>query len=74
MKKPRGTGSWSGTVLAAALITAATAPGQTAGLSPFTDPLIEQLEISRTDHSLSYLKAEPVWSPSRSLAPSELLR
>ncbi|MHA7142600.1 MFS transporter [Arthrobacter sp. Sr33] len=55
MKKPRGTGSWSGTVLAAALITAATAPGQTAGLSPFTDPLIEQLEISRTDLSFSYL-------------------
>ncbi|QSZ51309.1 MFS transporter [Arthrobacter sp. D5-1] len=47
--------SWAGTVTAAALITAASAPGQTAGLSPFTDPLIDQLGISRTDISLSYL-------------------
>lgn len=55
MRKPKSAGTWSGTVIAAALITAATAPGQTAGLSPFTDPLIEQLGISRTDLSLSYL-------------------
>lgn len=47
--------SWSGTVVAAALITAASAPGQTAGLSPFTDPLIEQLGVSRTEISVSYL-------------------
>jgi MFS family permease len=50
-----GASSWSGTVFAASLITAATAPGQTAGLSAFTDPLIEQLGISRTDISVSYL-------------------
>ncbi|MBE0010130.1 MULTISPECIES: MFS transporter [unclassified Arthrobacter] len=55
MRKSRGAGSWSGTVVAAALITAATAPGQTAGLSPFTDPLIEQLDVSRTAISVSYL-------------------
>ncbi len=32
-----------------------TFPGQTAGLSVFTDPLINQLGISRTEISLSYL-------------------
>ncbi|OUM45683.1 hypothetical protein B8W74_00125 [Arthrobacter agilis] len=32
--------SWWGVVAAGALISAATAPGQTAGLSPLTDPLI----------------------------------
>nr|WP_217432391.1 MFS transporter [Pseudarthrobacter oxydans] len=37
------------------MITAASAPGQTAGLSPFTDPLIDQLGVSRTDISFSYL-------------------
>ncbi|WP_253908615.1 MFS transporter [Arthrobacter sp. H41] len=47
--------SWWGVVIAGALISAATAPGQTAGLSPLTDPLIEQLDISRTDISFSYL-------------------
>ncbi|WP_231497152.1 MFS transporter [Arthrobacter sp. MA-N2] len=50
-----GRTSWAGTVTGAALITAASAPGQTAGLSPFTDPLITQLEVSRTDISFSYL-------------------
>ncbi|MBT2586497.1 MFS transporter [Arthrobacter sp. ISL-95] len=50
-----GRTSWAGTVTAAALITAASAPGQTAGLSPFTDPLIRQLGVSRTDISFSYL-------------------
>lgn len=50
-----GRKSWAGTVTAAALITAASAPGQTAGLSPFTDPLIRQLGVSRTDVSFSYL-------------------
>ena len=50
-----GRKSWAGTVTAAALITAASAPGQTAGLSPFTDPLIQQLGVSRTDISFSYL-------------------
>lgn len=57
MRRPSGPrdASWSGTVIAAALITAASAPGQTAGLSPFTDPIIEQLGVSRTDISVSYL-------------------
>ncbi|TFC30281.1 MFS transporter [Cryobacterium sp. TMT2-18-3] len=32
-----------------------TAPGQTAGLSVFTDPLIAELGVSRTDISVSYL-------------------
>ncbi|MFI8568682.1 MFS transporter [Rhodococcus sp. NPDC078407] len=32
-----------------------TAPGQTAAISVFTDPLIEELGITRTDLSLSYL-------------------
>lgn len=50
-----GRKSWAGLVTAAALITAASAPGQTAGLSPFTDPLIRQLGVSRTDISFSYL-------------------
>ncbi len=47
--------SWWGVVAAGALISAATAPGQTAGLSPLTDPLIQELGISRTDISFSYL-------------------
>lgn len=59
MRRPGPTSSggnpWIGTVTAAALITAASAPGQTAGLSPFTDPLIHQLGVSRTDISFSYL-------------------
>lgn len=42
-------------VAAAGVISAMTAPGQTAGLSVFTDPLITQLGISRTEISLSYL-------------------
>ncbi|WP_231554525.1 MFS transporter [Arthrobacter sp. L77] len=46
---------WWGVVAAGALISAATAPGQTAGLSPLTDPLIDELGISRTDISSSYL-------------------
>ncbi len=40
---------WWGVVAAGALVSAATAPGQTAGLSPLTDPLIDELGISRTD-------------------------
>lgn len=47
--------SWWGVVTAGALISAATAPGQTAGLSPLTDPLIRELGITRTDISFSYL-------------------
>ncbi|WP_241980902.1 MULTISPECIES: MFS transporter [Cryobacterium] len=40
---------------AAGLISVMTAPGQTAGLSVFTDPLIAELGVSRTDISVSYL-------------------
>jgi MFS family permease len=39
------------------MLTAMTFPGQTAGLSPFTDPLIKTLEIDRTAISVSYLVA-----------------
>ncbi len=42
-------------MLAGGLLSALTAPGQTAGLSVFTDPLIEELDISRTAISASYL-------------------
>jgi len=40
---------------AAGVVLIMTAPGQTAGLSVFTDPLIEQLSLSRTGISVSYL-------------------
>ncbi len=53
---PRG-GLWLFIVLAGGVFAALTAPGQTAGLSPFTDPLIDQLSVSRTDISVSYLIA-----------------
>jgi nitrate/nitrite transporter NarK len=42
-------------VAVAAVLSVMTAPGQTAGLSVFTDPLIEQLGITRTDISIAYL-------------------
>lgn len=48
---------WVGMVAAGGILTAMTFPGQTAGLSPFTDPLIRDLDINRTDISLSYLIA-----------------
>lgn len=48
---------WIGMVVAGGVLTAMTFPGQTAGLSPFTDPLMETLDIDRTDISLSYLIA-----------------
>jgi MFS family permease len=44
-------------VSAGGVLTAMTFPGQTAGLSPFTDPLLGSLEIDRTAISLSYLIA-----------------
>lgn len=47
--------TWWSAVLAAGLISAMTFPGQTAGLSVFTDPLIAELDIDRTAISLSYL-------------------
>lgn len=53
---PRG-GMWLFIVLTGGLFAAMTAPGQTAGLSPFTDPLIDTLNIDRTSLSISYLIA-----------------
>ncbi|MFO7689490.1 MAG: MFS transporter [Cryobacterium sp.] len=47
--------SWLALVAAAGVVSVMTAPGQTAGLSVFTDPLIEDLGVSRTDISMSYL-------------------
>ncbi|MGQ1799086.1 MFS transporter [Kocuria oceani] len=46
---------WVGIVLAGGVLSAMSAPGQTAGLSVFTDPLIAELEVSRTAISVSYL-------------------
>jgi MFS family permease len=48
---------WIGLVAAGSVVTAMTFPGQTAGLSPFTDPLIGSLDIDRTAISVSYLIA-----------------
>lgn len=48
---------WALIVAAGSMLTAMTFPGQTAGLSPFTDPLIDSLDIDRTAISLSYLIA-----------------
>jgi hypothetical protein len=45
---------WVTLVAAAGLISVMTAPGQTAGLSVFTDPLISELDVSRTAISASY--------------------
>lgn len=46
---------WILAVLAGGLIMVMSAPGQTAGLAVFTDPLIEALDIDRTALSMSYL-------------------
>lgn len=46
---------WIALVFAGGILLAMTAPGQTAGLSPYTDPLINELGITRTAISLSYL-------------------
>lgn len=46
---------WVGTVAAGGILSAMSAPGQTAGLSVFTDPLIAELGVSRTEISVSYL-------------------
>lgn len=48
-------GPWIATVAAGGTLSAMTAPGQTAGLSVFTDPLIFDLGLSRTEISVSYL-------------------
>jgi hypothetical protein len=45
---------WATLVAAAGVLSVMTAPGQTAGLSVFTDPLISELDISRTGISASY--------------------
>jgi MFS family permease len=44
-------------VAAGGVLTAMTFPGQTAGLSPFTDPLLDTLALDRTAISVSYLVA-----------------
>jgi MFS family permease len=49
------TAAWVVTVIAAGIISIMTAPGQTAGLSVFTDPLIDELDIDRVAISMSYL-------------------
>jgi MFS family permease len=46
---------WLALVFAGGVLLAMTAPGQTAGLSPYTDPLINELGVTRTAISLSYL-------------------
>ena len=46
---------WIALVFAGGILLAMTAPGQTAGLSPYTDPLINELGVTRTAISLSYL-------------------
>jgi MFS family permease len=48
---------WLVVVIAGGVLSALTAPGQTAGLSPFTDRFINELDISRTLISSSYLLA-----------------
>lgn len=53
---PRG-GLWFYVVVAAGIFAALSAPGQTQGLSPFTDPLINELNLDRTSLSISYLIA-----------------
>lgn len=46
---------WLSLVITASLLSVMSAPGQTAGLSVFTDPLIEELGVGRTEISLAYL-------------------
>jgi MFS family permease len=53
---PRGL-LWLFIVLAGGIFAALTAPGQTAGLSIFTDPLIAEIGVDRTEISFSYLIA-----------------
>lgn len=55
--RPQPLGFWIGIVVAGSVLTAMTFPGQTAGLSAFTDPLIRTLDIDRTAISVSYLVA-----------------
>jgi len=46
---------WVAVVAAGGVLSVMSAPGQTAGLSVFTDPLIRELGVSRTEVSTSYL-------------------
>jgi MFS family permease len=46
---------WVAVIAAGGALSVMSAPGQTAGLSVFTDPLIRELGISRTEVSTSYL-------------------
>lgn len=55
--RPQSLLLWVLLVSAGGVLTAMTFPGQTAGLSPFTDPLIDSLDIDRTAISVSYLIA-----------------
>ncbi|MGZ0213316.1 MAG: MFS transporter [Actinomycetales bacterium] len=45
---------WVSVVAAGGVLSVMTAPGQTAGISVFTDPLISELGVSRTGISVSY--------------------
>lgn len=51
----RGWLPWVAVIAAGGVLSVMSAPGQTAGLSVFTDPLIRELGISRTEVSTSYL-------------------
>ncbi|WP_311135801.1 MFS transporter, partial [Clavibacter lycopersici] len=48
-------GGWIALVVACGVLSLMSAPGQTAGLSVFTDPLIAELGVTRTGISVSYL-------------------
>lgn len=54
-RRRRITAGWVLVVAAGGLISSMTFPGQTAGMSVFIDPLITDLEVSRTEIALSYL-------------------
>lgn len=56
-RRPQPLLFWVLLVGAGGILIAMTFPGQTAGLSPFTDPLIDSLDIDRTAISMSYLIA-----------------
>jgi len=55
--RPRPKAWWIWMVAAGSALTAMSFPGQTAGLSVFTDPLLSQLSLDRTAISISYLIA-----------------
>jgi MFS family permease len=54
-RRPQGRLWWWGVVVGAGVVSALTAPGQTAGLSPLVDPLINTLDVTRTEISTAYL-------------------